>query len=166
MMTDDFPASRPAPVVSTIIRIGLIAGSFDIADALIFSGMRGVSPSQVFHYIASGLIGMKAFEMGFAATLLGIAVHYTIALAWTTIFYLASRRFPILIRRPVISGLVYGFAVYWFMNLVAVPLSGVPHPTRPMTLAARINGILAVMLFIGLTIALLTQRSLGRSQSQ
>ena len=135
-----------------------MAGTLDIADALIFSGLRGVSPDTVFHYIASGLLGMKAFEMGWPAGLLGIAIHYAIALGWTAFFYAASRKFTILLRRPVVSGLLYGFAVYWFMNLVALPLSGVPHATKPMALASRINGVLAVMLCIGLTIALLLRR--------
>jgi len=55
-----------------VLRIGLIAGTLDIAHALIFSGLRGVTPGMVFHYIASGLIGMKAFSMGSAVVLLGV----------------------------------------------------------------------------------------------
>jgi hypothetical protein len=146
-----------------ILRVGLGAGTLDIADALIFSHFRAVTPSMVFHYIASGLIGMKAFQMGFAAVVLGVAIHYAIALGWTALFYAASRKFTILTRRPVISGLLYGFAVYLFMNLVALPLSGVPHANKAVTLAARINGVLAVMLFIGLTISLLMRRNLSRT---
>jgi hypothetical protein len=141
-----------------VLRIGLIAGTLDITDNLIFNQLRGVTPGMVFHYIASGLIGMRAFEMGFAAVALGVAIHYAIALGWTAVFYVASRKFAILTQRPVISGLLYGGAVYLFMNLVVLPLSGVPHAEKAMTLAARINGVLAVMLFIGLTISLLVRR--------
>jgi hypothetical protein len=151
----------PKPL-SLILRVGLIAGTFDIGDALIFSHFRGVTPSMVFHYIASGLIGMRAFEMGAGAVALGVAIHYAIALAWTTIFYVASRKFTVLSRRPVISGLLYGLAVYLFMNLVALPLSGVPRAHKAVTMAARVNGVLAVMLFIGLTISLLMRRSMSR----
>lgn len=74
-------------------------------------------------------------------------------------FYAASRKFPILTRRPVISGLLYGITVYLIMNLVVLPLTRVPHSEKAMTLASRINGVLAVMLFIGLTISLLLRRS-------
>jgi hypothetical protein len=157
------PRSTSTRASRLILRVGLIAGTLDIADALIFSGLRGASPSRVFHYIASGLLGMKAFEMGWTAVFLGVAIHYAIALGWTALFYSASRKFTILLRRPVVSGLLYGFAVYWFMNLVALPLSGVPHATKPMTLVARVNGVLAVMLCIGLTIALLLRREVSTS---
>ncbi len=86
-------------------------------------------------------------------------LHYAIALGWTAIFYLASRRFVILLRRPIITGIVYGVVVYLFMNMVVLPLSGVPHPIKAATLASRINGVLAVVLFIGLTISVLIRRN-------
>ena len=137
------------------MKVGLIAGTLDITDALIFSHVRGIAPNRVFQYIASGLIGSRSFELGTASVVLGIVLHYAIALGWTAIFYAASRRFTILLRRPIVSGLIYGIAVYLFMNFVVLPLSGVPHPIKAASLVSRINGVLAVMLCIGLTISLL-----------
>src|SRR5215471_20354762 len=152
--------SRPMPVPggvegpwSLIARVGLIAGTLDISDALIFSYLHGATPIRVFQYIASGLIGLKSFQLGWMSVVLGVGVHYFIALTWTAVFYSASRKFTILIRRPVVSGSLYGVAVYLFMNLIALPLSGVPHATRPVTLASRVNGVLALMFCIGLTIS-------------
>lgn len=92
-----------------------------------------------------------------------MAIHYFIALTWTAVFYVASRRFTVLVRRPVFSGLLYGVAVYLFMNLVALPLSSVPHPLKPVSLVSRVNGVLALMFCIGLTISLLVRRSSARS---
>jgi len=138
-----------------ILKVGIIAGTLDIADALIFSHFRGVGPGRVFQYIASGMIGMRSFQLGTSSVILGIALHYAIALTWTAIFFMASRKFAILLRKPVISGVIYGLGVYLFMNLVVLPLSGVPHPIKAASLASRINGVLAVVLFIGLTISLL-----------
>jgi hypothetical protein len=147
-----------------ILKVGIIAGTLDIADALIFSHFRGVAPGRVFQYIASGLIGMQSFQLGSSSVILGIALHYAIALAWTAIFYTASRKFAILLRKPVISGVIYGLAVYLFMNLVALPLSGVPHPIKVASLTSRINGVLAVVFFIGLTISLLIRRESRSTQ--
>jgi hypothetical protein len=65
----------------------------------------------------------------------------------------------------VLSGLLYGIAVYLFMNLIALPLSGVPHPLKPASVVSRVNGVLALMFCIGLTIALLVRRSALRSAS-
>lgn len=148
-----------------ILRIGLIAGTLDITDALVFSYFRGATPVMVFQYIASGLIGMRSFQLGWTSVVLGVAIHYFIALTWTAVFYFASRRLTVLIRRPVLSGLLYGVAVYLFMNLVALPLSRVPHSDKPMSLASRVNGVLALMFCIGLSIALLVRRSSAQSAS-
>jgi hypothetical protein len=93
-----------------------------------------------------------------ASLVLGAVLHYVIALIWTAVFYAASRRLSILYRRPVICGLLYGGIVYLFMNWIVLPLSSIPHPRNPVTLASRINGVLALMLCIGLTISLLIRR--------
>ncbi len=91
----------------TILWIGLFAGTLDIADNLIFNQLRGITPKIVFQYIASGLIGMQAFRGGLPSVALGVAIHYTIALIWTGVFYAASRKLAILSRRPVLTGLDY-----------------------------------------------------------
>lgn len=150
--------SSPAVRLGTILWIGLLAGTLDITDNLVYNQSRGVSPQMVFQFIASGLIGAGSFRAGWLSVALGVALHYFIALSWTTIFYAASRKFVILSRRPVVCGLLYGGFVYLFMNYIVLPLSGVPHLTRRISLAARINAVLAVVLLIGLTISLLLRR--------
>ena len=156
--------TRKIKFLVTVLWIGLLAGTLDITDNLIFNQLRGITPKMVFRYIASGLIGMKAFRVGLASVVLGVAIHYTIALVWTGVFYAASRKVAILSRRPVFSGLVYGGAIYLFMNFIILPLSGVPHPRSAITLASRINGVLALLLFIGLPISLLVRRSLTQAR--
>jgi hypothetical protein len=91
----DEPESIPGPpglpgAVPLIFRIGLIAGTLDIADALIFSRFRGATPVMVFHYIASGLIGIRSFQLGWTSVVLGAAIHYFIALTWTAFFILRA----------------------------------------------------------------------------
>ncbi len=152
---------RRSEAVFTILWIGLVAGTLDITDALVFYGSRGTTPTMLFQYIASGLIGMNSFRDGLASVVLGVVLHYGIALGWTAVFYAASRKFSVLCRRPVISGLLYGGAVYLFMNWIVLPLSGVPHVRSAIPTADRINGVLAVVLLIGLTISLLVCRYLG-----
>ena len=140
-------------ILVTLVRIGLFAGTLDITDNLIFNQLRGIAPEMVFRFIASGLIGVNAAQAGgVASVVLGVAIHYTIALTWTVVFYAASRRLWILSRRPVISGLVYGGAIYLFMNFIVLPLSRVPHRPSAITLSSRINGVLALLLLIGLPI--------------
>jgi uncharacterized membrane protein YagU involved in acid resistance len=155
--------NRRSDMLGVIVRVGLIAGTLDIADSLIFNAFPGITPGMIFQYIASGLVGLRAFHWGGASVALGVVIHYFVALTWTAVFYLASRRFAILSRRPVISGLLYGVAVYLFMDLVALPLSGVPRPVKAVTLASRINGVLALMICIGLTVSMLLRRAMVRT---
>jgi hypothetical protein len=89
---------------------------------------------------------------------LGVAIHYTIAVFWTAVYYTASRWLVILIRRPVVCGLVYGGVVYLTMNFVVLPLTRIPHARAAMTLASRVSGVLALLLCIGVTVAVLVQR--------
>lgn len=142
-----------------VLWISFVAGTLDITENLIFNQLRGITPKIVFQYIAAGLIGTRSFQDGAASVALGVVLHYAIAFTWTVVFYLASRRYLILTRRPIVSGLLYGAAVYLFMNFIVLPLSRVPHPRSPITLASRINGVLALLLCIGLTISLLVRRN-------
>lgn len=148
----------------SILWIGLIAGTLDITENLVFNLFRGITPWRVFQYIASGLIGTQAFQSGWASVMLGVILHYAIALIWTAIFYVACLRFAIITRRPILSGLIYGGLVYLIMNFIALPLSGVPHPRNAITLASRINGVLALLFCIGLPISLLVRRTLFQTR--
>ena len=94
----------------------------------------------------------------------GVIMHYAIALIWTATFYVACLRVPIIMRRPILSGLIYGGVVYLIMNFVVLPLSAVPHTRNAITLASRINGVLAILLCIGLPISLLIRRTLFQTR--
>jgi hypothetical protein len=162
-MTPAAGMDRPrSGALSAILRIGLIAGTLDISENLIFNYFRGITPTMIFQYIAGGLIGPQSAHLGMESAALGVAIHYTIALTWTAIFYLASYKLAVLIRRPVICGILYGGVVYVIMNFVVLPLTRVPHSRAPMTLASRVSGVLALLFCIGLTVALLTRRELGK----
>ena len=136
---------------------GLIAGTLDICAACLTAWLRaGVSPIRLLQSVASGLLGQAAFEGGVKTALLGLALHFFIATIWTIVFYLASRKWLFLIERPIQFGLIYGIAVYLFMNFVVLPLSRVTP--RPATLTGRTIGLLTIMFCIGLPIALIVRR--------
>src|SRR5215211_1084121 len=133
---------------------GLIAGTLDICAAFLTAWLRaGVGPVRLLQFVASGLIGPAAFTGGAKTAILGLALHFLIATVATVVFYFASRKLLFLIEHPVYFGLLYGIAVYLFMNFVVLPLSAIPP--RPMTLSGFIIGILTIMFCIGLPIALI-----------
>ncbi len=136
---------------------GLIAGTLDICAAFLTAWLRaGVTPVRVLHFVASGLIGASAFQGGAKTAILGLALHFLIATGATVVFYLASRKWLFLVERPIQFGLIYGIAVYLFMNFVVLPLSQVRQ--GPATISGRTIGLLTIMLCVGLPIALVVRR--------
>ena len=136
---------------------GLIAGTLDICAAFLTAWLRrGVSPGAVLRFVASGLLGAAAFTGGAKTAAIGLALHFLIATVATIVFYLASRKLLFLVERPVHFGLLYGVAVYLFMNFVVLPLSLVTR--GPVTVSGFIIGLLTIMFCVGLPIALIVRR--------
>jgi hypothetical protein len=133
----------------------LIAGTLDISDALIFYGLRGISPIRILQGIASGILGRAAFTQGTRSAILGLLLHYFIATTVATIYICASRRLP-LSRHPFLWGSLYGIVVYIVMNYAVVPLSKIgSRPTPP--LIPLINGVAALIICIGIPTALIAR---------
>jgi hypothetical protein len=159
-MFSDQVEEKYAPSVlkafQTIVCGGLCVGTLDGLAATINAGIKGVSPDRVFHYVASGLIGRDASYGGGAATvMLGILLHFTIAFGVVTVFFLLSRKFPMLLSRAVMSGMAYGIIVYFAMGYLIVPLSAVPK--IPFSFSGMITGIFIHIFCVGLPAALVTR---------
>jgi hypothetical protein len=136
---------------------GLIAGVLDAIDGVIAYGTQGLSPIQVLQYIASGALGKSAFQGGLATAALGAGFHFIIAWVAAAVFVLASRRLEILKTHAVLAGLIYGAAVYFFMNYLVLPLSAVAAGT--FQLGLFLNGVIGHSGFVGLPIALFARRA-------
>ena len=73
--------------------------------------------------------------------MLGVAIHFFIALDIVLVYFLGSRRLKFLTERPVVCGAVYGIAVYAVMNLVVIPLSAIGWRSVPKsTVTAAAHG--------------------------
>ena len=117
-------ATLPRTIATAAVTVGVLDG---VAAAL----FSPISAPRVFQYVASGLLGARSFEGGPTTVALGIALHLLVATAVASVYVLASRHLPLLLRRPVLCGLGYGAAVYFFMRHVVVPLSAIsPRRSR------------------------------------
>jgi hypothetical protein len=154
---------RVTKSLANILWIGVVAGTLDITENIVFNVFRGITPFRIFQFIASGLIDGRSFQLGWASVGFGVVIHYTIALTWAAIFYVAATRFnfSVLTRRPILSGLLYGVLVYVIMNFIVLPLSAVPARPSAATIVVRVNAVLALMFCIGLPVALLVKRTRG-----
>jgi len=140
--------------VRAVCAAGIAVGLLDGLAAVINSTIRGVSPDRVFQYIASGLLGRTSYEMGIAAVILGVFLHFVVAFGAAAVFVIAASRIDWLALRPLIAGPIYGVLVYFFMAEVVRPLSAAA--ALPRTLSGTITGILIHIAFVGLPIALVT----------
>jgi hypothetical protein len=145
--------SQPSKAYQGIILGGLIAGTLDITAAFVGSGLQGRSPMVVLQGVASGFLGESSFRDGSSSAALGLASHFLIAFGAAAVYYAASWKLKFLVQRPIVCGLLYGVAIYLFMNVVVVPLSAVPFKFSYPPLAVII-GLAVHMLCIGLPISL------------
>jgi hypothetical protein len=148
-------AVRPS-LIKVIAGAGLLVGTLDILDAIIFYGLRGVPATRILQGIAFGLIGRTSYTLGMRSAMLGLLLHFFIATTWAAIYLLASRRLP-LSRHPWLSGTLYGILVYIIMNYIVLPLSHIGlRPLPP--LVPLVNGVGALIVCIGLPLAFIARR--------
>lgn len=138
----------------TILYGGLIAGTCDITAAFIHSATRGGTPVRVLQSVAGGLLGRDSFQGGWKTASLGLLLHFCIATIWTTVYYAASLKLPLLTERAVVCGLLYGAVVYAVMYLVVLPLSALQFKYFNQPLSARLTALGIHLICVGLPIAL------------
>jgi hypothetical protein len=136
---------------------GLAGGAADILTAFVI--YRPASPERILQSVASGLLGPASFQGGWTTAGVGLAAHFLLAIIWAGIFVLVAGQAPVVLRRPILSGLGFGVVVYGVMNAVVVPLSAAaPRGAPPPEMIGL--GLLAHALF-GLALAFTAARLLA-----
>ena len=159
--------ARPR-LFDTIVYGGLAIGILDFLDATIFFMVySGAAFQRIWQSVAAGLLGRDtAVAGGWNTALLGIFLHFVIAFLVATFYYLGARNISFLVRRPVISGLIFGVIANFVMQYVVIPLSaaggGAPAPFR---LPVFLNSVIGHALFVGLPVALIAAWSARKTSS-
>ena len=148
-------------VLKSLVYGGLIAGTVDIGAATL---INWVNPLIILQAIASGLLGRSAFQGGAGVMLLGLVLQWGMSILIAAFFSFAADRLPVLARRWVLWGTVYGVVVFIVMNYVVVPLSAASHKwTHPLSWFVE-NGL--AMLVFGWIIAFTANRCLTSPRSE
>jgi hypothetical protein len=142
---------------------GLIAGTLDIFFAISLAHYNGMPAMRLLQTVASGALGKAAFSGGLATAAIGLALHFVLSCLWAAVFLGAAWRLPVLLRRPLVSGIVFGIAVFLTMRLVVLPLSAFPFPVR-FKLVSSILDLLSHMLLFGVPIAVAASRTVSARQ--
>jgi hypothetical protein len=120
------PAAPRVSAVSAgqaILTGWLLCGVLDITAACIQAWMQtGRVPADVLRGVGSALWGRTAMDAGAGMAATGLAMHFTVALTWTLVFYAFSRRVTALRTAPLwIVGPIYGVTVFCAMNYGVLP---------------------------------------------
>jgi uncharacterized membrane protein YagU involved in acid resistance len=134
-----------------------------MTSALVAYGSRGVALIRIPQSIASGLLGPGAFQGGVKTAVLGTALHFVISFGAATTYYLASRKLAFMREKPIVSGLLFGEAVFFFMHFVVIPLSHARQSPMSTSLPFLVAGPLGHPFFVGLPIALAVRRFASRA---
>jgi hypothetical protein len=147
------PTINPAKAISVA---GLTCGVMDISAALVVYGLMGSKPLRLLQGIAGGILGPRTYSGSTSTALLGLALHFVIAFGAATVFFLASRVVPLLLNHAVVSGVLYGVAVYFFMNRVVVQLSAATK--FPFSIKMMLIGVIIHIFCVGIPISLSIRR--------
>ncbi|HEY6816514.1 MAG TPA: hypothetical protein VI168_13315 [Croceibacterium sp.] len=125
----------------------LVAGTLDILFAFAIAG--AVEP--VLRTVASGPLG-DAVADGPLGAPLGLLVHFAIMAAMVAAWFVAARFAPVLVRRWIAFGLLYGVALWLAMYWVVMPLrwESYVRPDEPLAIARQ---LFAHCVLVGLPIA-------------
>jgi hypothetical protein len=142
----------------TVFWAWLLVGTLDITAATTNYWIGGGNqPINIFIYIASGVFGQTAFEVGASMAWLGLLFHYMIAFVWTSLFFFIYPRLTFLSRIPwILTGIIYGVFIWLIMSRIVVPLSNTPK--GPFKLSAAIIGCAILVAMIGLPLSYIARR--------
>lgn len=148
--------ARRAGALPAILWGGVACGVLDITAAFVVYGAFGARPIPLLQGIAAGLLGPNARNGGLATAALGLACHFVIAFSAAALYYVLSRWLHFLVQQTIIAGALYGVAVYFFMNLVVVPLSAARK--FPFSFKMMAIGVAIHIVCVGLPIAIAVRR--------
>ena len=143
----------------TIGTCSLVVSVLDGLDAVIFFGSLGVSPTKLFQYIASAVLGASSANFGIWSASLGVVLHFAVAAVLGSIYLGFARVFPVLRSRWIIAGASFGVIAYFAITVLVLPLTrakvaaGLP-PTNVL-----INGVLAHVFLVGIPISYVVFRA-------
>jgi hypothetical protein len=144
-----------------ILQGALVVGILDITFAITFWWLKArLPPVRIFQSVAAGLLGRDAAANGGLPTAaLGAFLHFFIAGSMVAAYYLVSGKVRALLRSPFVFGALYGLFLYFFMQLVVLPLSAAPHGKISWTSAWVLSSIAVHMFLVGVPCALFARRA-------
>jgi uncharacterized membrane protein YagU involved in acid resistance len=147
---------------ASALTAGLIAGALDITAACLQAYLKnGTAPTQVLRYVASGAVDPKTFSSPALLALVGLLVHFFIAISFTFLFFFLAKQIPSLTKYPIPIGILYGIFVWAAMRFIILANFS-RHKQKPIEGAEAIkNAAIAagiIVICVGIPVALLARK--------
>ena len=160
-------ADLAAPDRGVISRVLRAAAAVFVLDGLYVVVMfvlilRRTTVERLFQGIAYAVLGQAAFSGGWSSAFLGVLLHFSVALGWSSVWMIAYERSDLLLRatitlpRAIIVGAAYGIFVWLAMHFIVLPLT-YAKPAPLLNFGSILVGI-AHLLVVGPPIVLLERR--------
>ena len=139
-----------------ILLAGLIAGTLDATAAVLIYAkpVNRHNAAGIFRYVASGVFGQHTHSAGPLYPVLGLILHYCIAMIWSAVYMLLFSRF-FKSGNVWAKALLYGSTVWVLMNAFVVPLSGI---TAHSDSWGMMRSFTIILFCVGLPITLIAER--------
>jgi len=152
------------PAARAVVAATAISGSLDLLSAFAFSAVKGVGPARVLKSVAAGPLGDPVRQAdGLIVPFAGLIVHYALMTVMVAVFTFAALRWPAIVKRPALSGLLYGFGIYLVMYWIVLPLRwpGIFPRTELWDVG---NALFSHLVCVGLPMGLIVARALRRPE--
>ena len=157
-------SSSKTSAVATITKATIISGALDAtAGVVVYWIFKGLNPLQVLQYIASGIFGPSVINGSFLYVLIGLALHFVIAFAFTYAYYLAYPFIKSFAKNTFLNGLIYGAFIWVLMNYLILPYSNIPHSPKDFVSFLELVWHSAL---VGLPISIVVEKYLKTDYSQ
>jgi hypothetical protein len=124
-------------LVKTWLAVAVTDALFASATGMLIPPI--VTPARVFRGVASVLLGKSALDGGTTTAIIGLAMHFTVALIWASLFVFAVKNSwwlrDALDTWPnrILVAVVYGVSIWLIMTWIVIPA----FLHRPPTLSLK-----------------------------
>ncbi|MHB1056616.1 MAG: hypothetical protein ACYC0F_01885 [Rhodanobacter sp.] len=107
---------------------GYTVATLDMLAAIAYWTAHGSSATRVLQSVATWFLGPAAYAGGATTAVLGMVVYAQLMWGVVALYHAIAQRHPVLLRRPLACGAVYGALAYAAIFQVMAPLLSGIHP--------------------------------------
>lgn len=140
----NYGQSTGSALVKTWLAVAVTDALFASATGMFIPPVA--TPARVFRGVASVLLGEGALDGGATTALIGLAMHFGVALFWSTLFVLAVRNIPWVREsleswpRALLLATIYGVSIWLIMTWIVIPSMLHRQPTLSTKYWVQLGG--------------------------